>query len=164
MRERINEIRNDLEGLQAKNGQLNEAQLSTTDMVVDTESGCQADNDLAVMITITMIDSNDRNDDNDSSNDKDDSNSSNEYVYILDIMVVILVAIDVACPRLRYINHLKEDMENQIEQVRFELAWSVEFHERGLEKLKDYYLKQVDFERIEALSIACSSRLLKGIL
>lgn len=57
-----------------------------------------------------------------------------------------------------YINHLKEDMENQIEQVRFELAWLVEFHERGLQKLKDYYLQQVDFERIEVLGFQSDHR------
>ncbi|CAE7195360.1 CFAP44 [Symbiodinium natans] len=57
-----------------------------------------------------------------------------------------------------YINHLKEDMENQIEQVRFELAWSVEFHERGLQKLKDYYLKRVDFERVEVLGFQSPHR------
>ncbi|CAK9086944.1 unnamed protein product [Durusdinium trenchii] len=94
VRERINEIRNELVELQAKNGQLYEAQLSEADMVVDQE----------------------------------------------------------------YINHLKEDMENQIEQVRFELAWSVEFHERGLQKLKDYYLKHVDFERIEVLGFQSEHR------
>lgn len=47
-------------------------------------------------------------------------------------------------------------------QVRFELAWSVEFHERGLEKLKDYYLKQVDFERIEAPPSNASFRSAEG--
>lgn len=94
VRERISEIRNELFELQAKNGQLYEAQLSNTDMVVDQE----------------------------------------------------------------YINHLKEDMENQIEQVRFELAWLVEFHERGLQKLKDYYLQQVDFERIEVLGFQSDHR------
>ena len=57
-----------------------------------------------------------------------------------------------------YINHLKEDMENQIEQVRFELAWLVEFHERGLQKLKDYYLKPVDFERVEVLGFQSDHR------
>ncbi|CAE7864174.1 CFAP44 [Symbiodinium microadriaticum] len=57
-----------------------------------------------------------------------------------------------------YINHLREDMENQIEQVRFELAWSVEFHERGLQKLKDYYLKRVDFERVEVLGFQSPHR------
>eukprot|EP00438_Fugacium_kawagutii_P025615 Skav209718 [mRNA] locus=scaffold528:186362:194833:- [translate_table: standard] len=57
-----------------------------------------------------------------------------------------------------YIKHLKEDMENQIEQVRFELAWLVEFHERGLQKLKDYYLQQVDFERIEVLGFQSKHR------
>jgi len=57
-----------------------------------------------------------------------------------------------------YVNHLKEDMENQIEQVRFELAWSVEFHERGLQKLKDYYLKRVDFERVEVLGFRSPNR------
>ncbi|CAJ1397957.1 unnamed protein product [Effrenium voratum] len=57
-----------------------------------------------------------------------------------------------------YINHLREDMEHQIEQVRFELAWSVEFHERGLQKLKDYYLQQVDFERVEVLGFRSEHR------
>eukprot|EP00933_Yihiella_yeosuensis_P025357 TRINITY_DN19695_c0_g3_i5.p1 TRINITY_DN19695_c0_g3~~TRINITY_DN19695_c0_g3_i5.p1 ORF type:complete len:1177 (-),score=369.47 TRINITY_DN19695_c0_g3_i5:167-3223(-) len=57
-----------------------------------------------------------------------------------------------------FIEHLVHDMENQIEQVRFELAWSVEYHERGLQKLRDYYLSRVDFERVEVLGFRSSHR------
>eukprot|EP00931_Biecheleriopsis_adriatica_P072873 TRINITY_DN47261_c0_g1_i1.p1 TRINITY_DN47261_c0_g1~~TRINITY_DN47261_c0_g1_i1.p1 ORF type:complete len:1243 (-),score=428.26 TRINITY_DN47261_c0_g1_i1:43-3222(-) len=57
-----------------------------------------------------------------------------------------------------YINHLREDMENQIEQVRFELAWTEEYHERGMQKLKDYYLQNVDFERVEVLGFRSPHR------
>mmetsp|Transcript_8663 Transcript_8663/g.19045 ORF Transcript_8663/g.19045 Transcript_8663/m.19045 type:complete len:951 (+) Transcript_8663:210-3062(+) len=48
-----------------------------------------------------------------------------------------------------YIAHLMKDMEKKVEDVRFELAWSVEYHERGMRKLRDFYLSRLDFERIE---------------
>ncbi|CAE8657611.1 unnamed protein product [Polarella glacialis] len=57
-----------------------------------------------------------------------------------------------------YIAHLNQDMEHQIEQVRFELSWAVEYHERGLQKLRDHYLSRVDFERVEVLGFRSPHR------
>mmetsp|Transcript_12213 Transcript_12213/g.21666 ORF Transcript_12213/g.21666 Transcript_12213/m.21666 type:complete len:1730 (-) Transcript_12213:223-5412(-) len=57
-----------------------------------------------------------------------------------------------------YIQHLKDDMEKQIEQVNFELSWAVEFHETGLQKIKDHYLQRVDFERVEVLGFQSPHR------
>jgi len=84
VRDRIHEIREELEELQAKNTAMPTNKLSSSDLTVDQE----------------------------------------------------------------HIRYLVKDMENKVEEVRFELAWSVEFHERGVQKLREYYLARLDFERI----------------
>jgi len=57
-----------------------------------------------------------------------------------------------------YIQELHQDMENRIEDVNREMAWTIEFHERGLQKIKDYFLGKLDFERIEVLAFASPHR------
>mmetsp|Transcript_19157 Transcript_19157/g.44611 ORF Transcript_19157/g.44611 Transcript_19157/m.44611 type:complete len:1781 (+) Transcript_19157:58-5400(+) len=57
-----------------------------------------------------------------------------------------------------YIQELHQGMENQIEDVNRELAWTIEFHERGLQKIKDHFLGKLDFERIEVLAFASPHR------
>merc|ERR1712048_653371 len=49
-------------------------------------------------------------------------------------------------------------MEVQVKEVRRELAWDVEFHERGMQKLRDYYLGRLDFERVEVLAFSSPHR------
>eukprot|EP00928_Gymnodinium_smaydae_P086447 TRINITY_DN7056_c0_g1_i3.p1 TRINITY_DN7056_c0_g1~~TRINITY_DN7056_c0_g1_i3.p1 ORF type:complete len:1947 (-),score=421.95 TRINITY_DN7056_c0_g1_i3:144-5984(-) len=57
-----------------------------------------------------------------------------------------------------FIDHATNDMEVQVEEVNRELAWDIEFHEKGLQKLKDYYLGRLDFERIEVLAFNAPHR------
>merc|ERR1740130_254001 len=45
-----------------------------------------------------------------------------------------------------------------VEEVKTELAWSIEFHERGMQKLKDFFLGRLDFERIEVLAFGSPHR------
>ncbi|CAK0841778.1 unnamed protein product [Prorocentrum cordatum] len=57
-----------------------------------------------------------------------------------------------------YIAHLQNQMEVKVEEVNTELAWSVEFHERGVQKLKDHFLGQLDFERVEVFGFQSPHR------
>lgn len=59
---------------------------------------------------------------------------------------------------MEHVAHLNKDMEVQIEEVRKELAWAVEFHERGMQKLRHYFLGRLDFERIEVLAFSAPHR------
>eukprot|EP00928_Gymnodinium_smaydae_P086448 TRINITY_DN7056_c0_g1_i4.p1 TRINITY_DN7056_c0_g1~~TRINITY_DN7056_c0_g1_i4.p1 ORF type:complete len:1976 (-),score=403.36 TRINITY_DN7056_c0_g1_i4:144-5993(-) len=59
---------------------------------------------------------------------------------------------------VEFIDHVTKDMEVQIEEVNRELAWDIEFHEKGLQKLKDYYLGRLDFERIEVFAFRAPHR------
>merc|ERR1719316_461444 len=57
-----------------------------------------------------------------------------------------------------YVAQLNKEMEEKVEEVKTELAWSIEFHERGMQKLKDYFLGRLDFERIEVLAFGSPHR------
>lgn len=57
-----------------------------------------------------------------------------------------------------HVHHLNQHMEVRIEEVRHELAWSVEFHERGMQKLRHYFLGCLDLERIEVLAFNAPHR------
>mmetsp|Transcript_98558 Transcript_98558/g.172003 ORF Transcript_98558/g.172003 Transcript_98558/m.172003 type:complete len:1962 (+) Transcript_98558:3-5888(+) len=57
-----------------------------------------------------------------------------------------------------YVAHLNKEMENNVEQVKYELAWSCEYHERRLQKLRDFFLGRLDFERIEVLAFGSPHR------
>jgi len=57
-----------------------------------------------------------------------------------------------------YVAQLNKEMEDQVDMVKQELAWSCEFHERGMQKLKDYFLGRLDNERIEVLAFSSPHR------
>merc|ERR1719359_912214 len=57
-----------------------------------------------------------------------------------------------------YVAQLNKEMEEKVEEVNTQLAWSIEFHERGMQKLKDFFLGRLDFERIEVLAFGSPHR------
>merc|ERR550514_1905031 len=48
-----------------------------------------------------------------------------------------------------YIRHLNSEMETKVSEVSHELAWSVEYCELGVLKMRERFLSGLDFERVE---------------
>mmetsp|Transcript_56075 Transcript_56075/g.128731 ORF Transcript_56075/g.128731 Transcript_56075/m.128731 type:complete len:1947 (-) Transcript_56075:224-6064(-) len=57
-----------------------------------------------------------------------------------------------------YVRFLNKEMEARVQEVKQELAWSVEHAELGVSKLKDRFLNALDFERLEVRAFNIPSR------